>query len=132
MKKTAYDDRPVRLRDEALEVRPVAEPVLDEPRRCVGVGTGQLLERGERLYERDDRRGVLAPGIADDDPGAHRRNAGSTCSAKRRAGSRVSRPKSSITKCVQPSARCRSMRSITCAGVPQMPCSSSPPPMWPP
>ena len=59
-------------------------------------------------------------------------NAGSTRSANSRAGSRVSRPKNSMTKSVQPSARWRSMRSITCSGVPQMPCSSSPPPMWPP
>ena len=60
------------------------------------------------------------------------RNAGITFSAKSRAGSRVSRPKNSITRSVQPSARCRSIRSITCCGVPQMPCSSRPAPMWPP
>ena len=60
------------------------------------------------------------------------RNAGITFSAKRRAGSRVSRPKNSITKSVQPRARCRSIRSMTRSGVPQMPCASRPAPMCPP
>src|SRR5216117_411983 len=65
-------------------------------------------------------------------PHAAQRNAGSTRSANSRAGSRVSRPKNSITKSVQPRAVWRRMRSITCAGVPQMPCASRPAPMCPP
>src|SRR5437667_208518 len=65
------------------------------------------------------------------DLAAHR-NAGNTRSANSRAGSRVSRPKNSITKSVQPRAVWRRMRSITCAGVPQMPCASRPAPMCPP
>src|SRR6266550_2937399 len=45
-------------------------------------------------------------------PHAAQRNAGSTRSANSRAGSRVSRPKNSITKSVQPRAVWRRMRSI--------------------
>ena len=60
------------------------------------------------------------------------RKRGRTVWEKSSAGARVSRPKNSITKPVQPSFTWRSMRSITCAGVPQMPCSSIAAPMWPP
>ena len=62
----------------------------------------------------------------------HDRNAGRTSRAKSRAGSRVSRPKNSMMNEVQPSFTWRSMRSITPCGDPQMPCSSSASPMWPP
>jgi len=55
-----------------------------------------------------------------------------TVSAKSFAGSRVSRPKNSITNIVQPRARWRSMPSITRAGSPQMPWASRLAPMWPP
>ena len=58
--------------------------------------------------------------------------AGATASAKSRAGSRVSRPKNSITRSETPRARWRSMQSITRSGEPQMPCSSRAPPMCPP
>src|SRR5262249_4363568 len=81
---------------------------------------------GRRVYDAGSRK------VNDFRRDATQRNAGSTFSANRRAGSRVSRPKNSITNSVQPRRRWRSIRSITCSGVPQMPCSSSPPPVGPP
>jgi len=50
-----------------------------------------------------------------------RLNAGSTVSANSRAGSRVSRPKNSITNIVQPAAMCAWILSMHSCGVPAMP-----------
>ena len=129
--------------------------IAQEPGETAGVarqlGEGRLAHA--RLVVVDDHRGPLLDGRAEmgigtrhadvellgevPDPGREfghggQRNAGITFSAKRRAGSRVSRPKNSITRRVQPSARCWAIRSITRSGVPQMPCASRPAPMWPP
>src|SRR5262249_40023091 len=90
------DDGAVELRDEGLEVRARAEAVLDEARRVRVVRAGKVLELRERAHEHDDRRRVLATRFTDRDA-AHARNAGMTRSAKSLAGSRVSRPKNSIT-----------------------------------
>ena len=48
-------------------------------------------------------------------------NFGSTASANKRAGSRVSRPKNSITNIVQPAAMCSRILSMHSGGVPAMP-----------
>lgn len=116
------------LRSEHADVRDLLRPEPAELTRGDRPNPGRL----------STTRSPVAPRpVATNDPCCEprrsaQRKAGITASAKRRAGTRVSRPKNSITKNVQPAATRRRSRSTTVSGVPARPFSSLPAPMWPP